>query len=64
MLLDILEHPDRYSEEQLEELLKDEEIKSLVHDSAMIKRAIIKQHPQKVEERFLESMGQLMIHLL
>ncbi len=49
MLLDIQEHPDRYSEEQLEELLKDEEIKSLVHDSAMIKRAIIKQHPQKVD---------------
>ena len=49
MLLDIQEHPDRYSEEQLEELLKDEEIKSLVHDSTIIKRAIIKHHPQKVD---------------
>lgn len=48
VFFDIQEHPDRYSDQQIEEILADEELKATIHDAARIKRAIKKQNPQKV----------------
>ncbi len=48
VFFDIQEHPDRYSDQQIEEILADEELKATIHDAARIKRAIKKLNPQKV----------------
>lgn len=49
MFFDFQEHPERYSEEQIKELLTDDDMKSLIQDAACIKRAMKKQNPQEVD---------------
>ena len=39
MFFDMQEHPDKYSDEQVEELLADEEVKEFFHDLAMTRMA-------------------------
>ena len=40
--LDMQEHPEKYTDEQIETLLADEEIRTFVQDLAMTKRAMIR----------------------
>lgn len=49
MFFDFQEHPESYSEEQIEELLTDDDIKSLIQDAARIKRAMKKRNPKDVD---------------
>jgi len=48
MFFDMQEHPDRYTDEQMEALLADEEMKDFFHDMAMARMAGQKAHPQEV----------------
>ncbi len=62
MFFDMQEHPEHYTDEQLEQLLADEEIKSFFHDLAMARMAGRKAYPQEVDvdeawERFSKSHG-------
>ncbi len=62
MFFDMQEHPEHYTDEQLEQLLADEEIKSFFHDLAMARMAGRKANPQEVDvdeawERFSKSHG-------
>ena len=41
-LLDMQEHPDRYTEEAIENLLTDEDVRRFAHDMAAAKRAMRK----------------------
>ena len=48
MFFDMQEHPDRYTDEQMEALLADEEMKEFFHDMAMARMAEQKANPKKV----------------
>lgn len=48
MFFDMLEHPDRYTDEQVERLLADEDVKVFFHDMAMVRMAMKKENPEKV----------------
>ena len=49
MLFDMQEHPDKYSDEQIEHLLADEEVKEFLRDLAMARMAGKKATPKKVD---------------
>ena len=49
MLFDMQEHPDKYTEEQIERLLADEEVKEFLRDLAMARMAGKKATPKKVD---------------
>lgn len=49
MLFDMQEHPDKYTDEQMEHLLADEEVKDFLHDLAMARMAGKKATPKKVD---------------
>lgn len=49
MLFDIQEHPDKYTDEQMEHLLADEEVKEFLRDLAMARMAGKKATPKKVD---------------
>lgn len=48
MFFDMLEHPDRYTDEQVERLLADEDVKDFFHDMAIVRMAMKKGNPKKV----------------
>ncbi len=48
MFFDMQEHPDRYTDEQVEALLADQEMQEFFHDMAMARMAQLKANPQKV----------------
>lgn len=48
MFFDMQEHPDRYTDEQVEALLADEEMKDFFHDMALARMAEQKANPKKV----------------
>ena len=48
MFFDVQEHPERYTDEQVEALLADEDIKELFHGMAMARMAHQKANPKKV----------------
>lgn len=48
ILLDMQEHPDCYTDEQIESLLADAEMKDLFHEMALVKMALKKANPKKV----------------
>lgn len=48
MFFDMQEHPDRYPDEQVERLLADEDMKDFFHDMAMVRMAMKKGNPKKV----------------
>lgn len=47
MFLDMQEHPDRYTDEQVERLLADEDVKVFFHDMAMVRMAMKKEIQRK-----------------
>ena len=49
MLFDMQEHPDKYTDEQIEHLLTDEEVKEFLRDLAMARMAGKKATPKKVD---------------
>ena len=49
MLFDMQEHPDKYTEEQIERLLADEEVKEFLRDLAMARMAGKEATPKKVD---------------
>lgn len=49
MFFDMQEHPDRYTDEQVEALLADEDIKPFFHDMAMARMAQQKANPKRVD---------------
>ena len=49
MLFDMQEHPDKYTDEQMERLLADEEVKEFLRDLAMARMAGKKATPKKVD---------------
>ena len=49
MLFDMQEHPDKYTAEQIEHLLADEEVKEFLRDLAMARMAGKKATPKKVD---------------
>ena len=49
MLFDMQEHPDKYTDEQMERLLADEEVKGFLRDLAMARMAGKKATPKKVD---------------
>ena len=49
MLFDMQEHPDKYTDEQMEHLLADEEVKEFLRDLAMARMAGKKATPKKVD---------------
>ncbi len=49
MLLEIQEHPEKYTEEQINELLADKEVKAFLIDSSRIKRGMLKQNPAEID---------------
>ena len=49
MLFDMQEHPDKYTDEQIEHLLADEEVKEFFHDLAMARMAGKKANPKEVD---------------
>ena len=49
MLFDMQEHPDKYTDEQMEHLLADEEVKEFLRDLAMARMACKKATPKKVD---------------
>ena len=48
-LLDMQEHPDRYTEEAIENLLTDEDVRRFAHDMAAAKRAMRKHEREEVD---------------
>ena len=48
MFFDMQEHPERYTDEQVESLLADEDMKDFFHDMAMFRMAMQKGNPKKV----------------
>ena len=48
MFFDMQEHPDCYTDEQMERLLADEDMKDFFHDMAMVRIAMKKGNPKKV----------------
>lgn len=49
MLFDMQEHPEKYTDEQIEHLLADEEVKEFLRDLAMARMAGKKATPKKVD---------------
>ena len=49
MLFDMQEHPDKYTDEQIEHLLADEEVKEFLRDLAIARMAGKKATPKKVD---------------
>ena len=49
MLFDMQEHPEKYTDEQVEHLLADEEVKEFFHELAMARMAGKKATPKKVD---------------
>ena len=49
MLFDMQEHPEKYTDEQMEHLLADEEVKEFLRDLAMARMASKKATPEKVD---------------
>ena len=49
MLFDMQEHPEKYTDEQMEHLLADEEVKAFLRDLAMARMAGKKATPKKVD---------------
>lgn len=49
MFFDMQEHPDKYTDEQIEHLLADEEVKEFLRDLAMARMAGKKATPKKVD---------------
>lgn len=49
MFFDMQEHPERYSDEQVEALLADEDTKEFFHDMALARMAQQKAHPDQVD---------------
>ena len=49
MLFDMQEHPDKYTDEQMEHLLADEEVKEFLRDLAMARMVGKKATPKKVD---------------
>ena len=49
MLFDMQEHPDKYTDEQIEHLLADEEVKEFLRDLAMARMVGKKATPKKVD---------------
>ena len=49
MLFDMQEHPEKYTDEQIERLLADEEVKDFLRDLAMARMAGKKAMPKKVD---------------
>ena len=49
MLFDMQEHPEKYTDEQMECLLADEEVKELFHELAMARMAGKKANPKEVD---------------
>ena len=49
MLFDMQEHPDKYTDEQIEHLLTDEEVKEFLRDLAMVRMAGKKATSKKVD---------------
>lgn len=47
MFFDMQEHPDRYTDEQVERLLADEDVKDFFHDMAMVRMAMKKEIQRK-----------------
>ena len=59
---DMQEHPDRYTDEQVERLLADEDVKDFFHDMAMVRMAMKKGNPKKVNvdeawKKFADKQG-------
>ena len=48
MFFNMQEHPERYTDEQVESLLADEDVKDFFHDMAMVRMAMKKENPKKV----------------
>ena len=62
MFFDMQEHPDRYTNEQVERLLADEDVKDFFHDIAMVRMAMKKGNPKKVNvdeawKKFADKQG-------
>ena len=49
MLFDMQEHPEKYTAEQVADLLADAEVKEFLRDMAMARMAVKKANPQKVD---------------
>ena len=49
MLFDMQEHPERYTDEQMETLLADDGMKEFFHDMAMVRMAQQKAEPREVD---------------
>ena len=49
MFFDMQEHPDRYTDEQMEALLADGEMKAFFHDMALARMAQQKANPESVD---------------
>ena len=49
MLFDMQEHPEKYTDEQVEHLLADEEVKEFFHELAMARMAGKKANPKEVD---------------
>ena len=49
MLFDMQEHPEKYTDEQMERLLDDEEVKEFLHDLSIARMAGKKAAPKKVD---------------
>ena len=49
MLFDMQEHPEKYTDEQMERLLDDEEVKEFLRDLSMARMAAKKAAPKKVD---------------
>ena len=62
MFFDMQEHPDHYTDEQVESLLVDEDIKEFFHDMSMARMSMKKGNPKKVNvdeawKEFAEKQG-------
>ena len=62
MFFDMQEHPNRYTDEQVEHLLADEDMKDFFHDMAMVRMAMKKGNPKKVNideawKEFVDKQG-------
>lgn len=49
MLFDMQEHPEKYTDEQVADLLADAEVKEFLRDMAMARMSVKKANPQKVD---------------
>lgn len=54
MLFDMQEHPEKYTDEQVERLLDDEEVKEFFHELAMARMAGKKANPKEVDGAWKE----------